>query len=168
MAAPKGDKRIGNEFWKLRSKHGRDKLFKTPNLLWIAATEYFQWCEDNPLYEVKAFNTRENGIVQEQLPKIRALTLTGLCLYLDCSTEYFRHFETNNKDSKDFMPIITRIRETIYTQKFEGAAADLLNPNIIARDLGLVDKKELEIEQKMTPEERQKEIAELKEKLLKE
>jgi hypothetical protein len=31
----------------------------------------------------------------------------------------------------------------ILDQKFTGAAADLLNPNIIARDLGLTDKKEV-------------------------
>jgi len=31
----------------------------------------------------------------------------------------------------------------IYRQKFEGASADMLNPNIIARDLGLADKKDL-------------------------
>ena len=43
MGAPKG-----NQFWKLRSKHGRDKLFTTPELLWQAACEYFEWCENNP------------------------------------------------------------------------------------------------------------------------
>ena len=34
--------------WMLRSKHGRDKLFATPELLWDAACEYFQWCDENP------------------------------------------------------------------------------------------------------------------------
>ena len=43
MAAPKG-----NQFWMLRSKHGRDKLFATPEALWEAACEYFQWCDENP------------------------------------------------------------------------------------------------------------------------
>jgi hypothetical protein len=51
-----------------------------------------------------------------------------------------RNFEQNNKDSKDFMPIITRIKEIIYNQKFSGAAAGFFNANIIARDLGLSDK----------------------------
>ncbi|MDC9826565.1 terminase small subunit, partial [Devosia sp. ZB163] len=36
-----------------------------------------------------------------------------------------------------------RVDEIIRAQKFEGAAAGLLNPNIIARDLGLADKQEL-------------------------
>lgn len=165
MAAPKG-----NQFWKLRSKHGRDTLFETPELLWDAACEYFEWCDNNPLYESKAFNTKDSGIVQEPVPKMRAYTLTGLCLYLDCNTQYFNQFEKGLKGktdekSKDFSLVVTRIRETLYTQKFVGAAADLLNSNIIARDLGLIDKKELEIDSKMTPEERAKRIEELKSKL---
>ena len=40
MGAPKN-----NQFWKLRSKHGRDKIFKTPKILWEAACDYFEWCE---------------------------------------------------------------------------------------------------------------------------
>ena len=74
---------------------------------------------------------------------MRAYTITALCLYLNCNTQYFNNFEADNKPSKEFTVIITRIRETIYSQKFVGAAADLLNPNIIARELGLIDKKDL-------------------------
>lgn len=137
----------GNQFWKLRSKHGRDKLFATPDLMWDAACEYFQWCEDNPLQEEKVFHS--SGIITKGTEsKMRAFTLTGLCLYLDCNTVYFTQFENNIKNksdeiSKGFSKVITRIRETLYTQKFEGAAAGFLNPNIIARDLGLTDKQEL-------------------------
>ena len=35
------DKRIGNQFWKARAKHGRSKIFSSPNQLWKAAIEYF-------------------------------------------------------------------------------------------------------------------------------
>lgn len=141
MGAP-----AGNQFWKLRAKHGRDKLFATPDLLWSAACEYFEWCENNPLLEqviqkVK-INRDEEEIRKETLNKLRPFTLHGLCIYLDCSMEFFRHFEDNNKDAKDFIPILTRIREIIYNQKFTGAATGFFNANIIARDLGLVDKQE--------------------------
>lgn len=131
MGAPKG-----NQFWKIRAKHGRDKLFKTPELLWEAATEYFEWCDANPLIEID-FKGKDASKVE--LPRMRAYTMHGLCIYLDCSTEFFKNFEQNNKDAKDFMPIISRIKEVIYNQKFSGAAAGFLNPNIIARDLGLKD-----------------------------
>ncbi len=139
MAAPKG-----NQFWKLRSKHGRDKLFASPELLLEAAHEYFEWCVKNPLLEAKAFNTNK-GIVVKELPKMRAFTLTGLCIYLSCNSRYFRNFEKNNIKNKDFSAIITHIREIMYSQKFTGAAADLLNANIIARDLGLKDTKEIDL-----------------------
>lgn len=131
MAAP-----TGNQFWKLRSKHGRDKLFETPELLWEAATEYFEWCEANPLIEVD-FRGKDSDKVE--LPKMRAFTLHGLCIYLDCSTSYFRNFKP---PTEDFLTVVTRIQETIYEQKFTGAAAGFLNPNIIARDLGLKDSTE--------------------------
>lgn len=140
MSAPKG-----NQFWKLRSKHGRDKLFLMPELLWDAATEYFQWCNDNPLKEQKLFHY-QGVIVKEDSNKMRAYTLSGLCLFLDCTEDYFRSFISQDRKNKDnFITVITRIRETIYTQKFTGAAADLLNPNIIARDLGLIDKKFVDV-----------------------
>lgn len=135
MAAP-----IGNQFWKLRSKHGRDRLFATPELLWEAACEYFQWCQDNPLIEV---DFRGKNAEQVELPKMRAFTMEGLCRYLDANTRYFKDFEKNCPD--DFSPIITRIKEIIYDQKFTGAAAGFLNPNIIARDLGLKDASKQEI-----------------------
>jgi hypothetical protein len=138
MAAP-----IGNQFWKLRSKHGRDKLFKTPQLLWEAACEYFQWCEDHPLYETKGFAFQ--GIVtKEEFPKMRAMTLSQLCFYLNCNEAYFRTFKAQLPEGeKDFNTVITDIEKIIYNQKFQGASADLLNANIISRDLGLIDRTDL-------------------------
>lgn len=53
------DKRIGNQFWKLRSKHGRDTLFSTPEKLWEAACEYFEWATDNHYQKQEYFNTKE-------------------------------------------------------------------------------------------------------------
>jgi hypothetical protein len=129
MAAP-----AGNQFWKIRSKHGRDKLFESPESLWKAACEYFEWCDSNPLMEV---DFRGKDADRVELPKMRAYTLTGLCIYLDCNSAYFRQFKDTSQ--KDFSTILTRIEEIIYTQKFTGAAAGFLNANIIARDLGLRD-----------------------------
>lgn len=155
MAAP-----IGNKFWELRSKHGRDKLFASSDLLWKAACDYFNWCQSNPLIEVqqakatgKPFKDKESGEIvfpdsTIQLPKMRPFTMIGLCHYLDCNLKYFDDFEKSLKDkqdkkSRDFSRIITRTREVIYNQKFTGAAAGFLNPNIIARDLGLIEKKDV-------------------------
>lgn len=143
MGAPKG-----NQFWKNRSKHGRKMLFESPELLWEAACEYFIWCDENPLIEI---DFKGKDATEVKLPKMRAYTLHGLCIYLDCSTAYFRTFkqeQKNKESSKDFLSVVTRIEEVIYEQKFTGAAAGFLNPNIIARDLGLADKTESKVEVK--------------------
>ncbi len=129
----------GNQFWKARASSGRDKLFETPDLLWVAACEYFEWCDNNPLYECKAF-AFQGSVTTEDLPKMRAYTLDGLFLFLDCSPNYFRAFKSQERVNKDaYVEVIERIERTIYNQKFTGAAADLLNSNIISRELGLVD-----------------------------
>ena len=134
----------GNEFWKARSKHGRDKIFKTPTILWEAACEYFEWCAKNPFKEQKVFHTA--GIITKtNVNKMRPYTQFGLCSFLHVTSSYFRAFKSTRKDSeveldKDFITIIAEIDEIIYNQKYSGAAADLLNANIIARDLSLVDK----------------------------
>jgi hypothetical protein len=140
MAAPKN-----NEFWKLRSKHGRDKLFATPALLEEAAYEYFAWCQANPWIRI---DVRGKDNEEVRLPTARPFTIKGLCLYCDASEQFWRTFKASEA-AKDFLAVITRIEEIIYTQKFEGAVVGAFNANIISRDLGLVDKKELSGELKL-------------------
>lgn len=133
MGAP-----AGNQFWKLRSKHGRDKIFTDPEILWEAACDYFEWCESNALIEIDFRGKDANEV---ELPKMRAFTWEGLELFLDIHS--LRDYKTK-ENYKDFAQVITRIEKVIWNQKFTGAAAGFLNPNIIARDLGLADKKEVD------------------------
>ena len=130
MAAP-----LGNRFWEARSSHGRNPIFADPEQLWDAACQYFQWVEDNPLLEMKPF-AYQGVVIQEPVPKMRAMTIDGLCIFLDITRQTF----DNYCGREGFFDIMTRIQSVIRSQKFAGAAADLLNPNIIARDLGLIDK----------------------------
>ena len=104
MAAPKG-----NQFWMLRSKHGRDKLFATPEALWEAACEYFQWCDENPWTTRKAIQrtmpvrrkkgkrtetVNEQQTQQEVSPTQRPYSLTGLCIYLGTSSRWWSSFRS--------------------------------------------------------------------------
>lgn len=130
MAAPKG-----NRFWEARTKHGRDKLFASSDALWEACCEYFEWVEENPLWENKVAQF-QGGVVDMPVAKMRAMTISGLCIFLDITRETWSQWRKQD----DFSDIVTRAEEVIYSQKFAGAAADLLNANIIARDLGLADK----------------------------
>lgn len=128
----------GNQFWKARTNVGRPRLFASAEALWEACCEYFQWVEDNPLYEMKAFSY-QGEVVQEPVAKMRAMTIDGLCLFLDIAVSTW--YEWRNVD--DFSEVVAKAESVIRSQKFAGAAADLLNANIIARDLGLADKTEV-------------------------
>lgn len=129
---------VGNRFWEARSSHGRKPIFDTPEDLWDAAVEYFQWVEDNPLYEDKVTSYQGDN-KHEPVAKMRAMTLDGLTIFLDISTQTWYDYCKR----KDYIEVTHAIEKVIRSQKFAGAAADLLNANIIARDLGLADKSEL-------------------------
>ncbi len=140
MAAPKG-----NQFWKLRSSHGRDKLFETPQLLREAAAEFFNWVDAHPWYKVEGIKSGDAAGTLMKIPTVRPYTISGLLLYAGASDSFWRQFKSDckaGKHDKDFLTVIDEIETTIYTQKFEGAAVGAFNANIIARDLGLADKSE--------------------------
>lgn len=134
MAAPKG-----NKFWEARSSHGASPRFEHASDLWDACLEYFEWNESNPLHEAKVVTAGGKPKVMA-LAKMRAMTITGLCVFLDITFQTWSDWRANRDDLSE---VITRVEQIIRTQKFEGAAADLLNPNIIARELGLADKTEM-------------------------
>ena len=127
---------LGNKFWLIRSSHGRKPIFKTPDELEKACLEYFEWTENNPLKEQKAFHS--NGVITKTtVNKMRAMTLSGLCIFLDIDDDSWKNYKKKNKG---FFGVCSNVEKIIYNQKFTGASADLLNASIIARELGLADK----------------------------
>lgn len=134
MAAPKG-----NRFWEARSSHGRNPKFESPEALWAACCEYFEWADDNPLWEGKVFSY-QGEIIKANVPKMRAMTISGLCTFLDITRQTWGTF----RSMEGFSDVTSRAEDIIYDQKFSGAAADLLNANIIARDLGLKEQSQVE------------------------
>ncbi|MEP1143496.1 MAG: DNA-packaging protein [Henriciella sp.] len=133
MPAPKG-----NQFWKARASHGRPALYDNPEALWADCEEYFEWVAEHPLIEATVHSYKGKGSLTPK-PKMRAMTISGLCLFLQISFETWSQY----RKKKDFIEVTSRAEAIIYNQKFAGAAADMLNANIIARDLGLSDKQEL-------------------------
>ncbi len=141
MAAEKGSK-----YWQRRKKHGKPKNIETPNKLWELACDYFQWTDDNPLLEVKGF-AFQGKVTKEDFPKMKAYTWDGFEDYLyekDIISKLDDYKANREERYNDYVDIIRRIGKIIRNQKFQGAAAELLNPNIIARDLGLTDKQNVE------------------------
>lgn len=128
---------VGNQFWKARSTHGRKPLWSNTDDLKDACYQWFQWVEDNPLTEYKVAQFQGEAVSME-LPKMRAMTIGGLCIYLGMTFETWCQY----KKKDGFSEVCAEVEQVIYNQKFVGASADLLNSSIIARDLGLADKRD--------------------------
>lgn len=116
----------------MRRHHGPHSRY-TPEELWEKSCEYFQWVEDNPLWEVKSYMYMGQP-VQDRIPKMRAMTMGGLCLFLGLHAEALYKCARERESYRD---VVATICNVMREQKFAGAAADLFNANIIARDLGM-------------------------------
>ena len=118
---------------------GRPPLFDTAEEMYAACCEYFEWVVENPLYEDKAFQFQGEP-VHTHVVKPRAMTLVAMCTFLGCSRDAWEQY----RKREGFAETCELVDNIIYTQKFELAAADLLNVNLIARDLGLRDRSEID------------------------
>jgi len=137
---------IGNQYWKhILNKAGRRRRFQSPQELAKEADDYFQWIEENPLTEYKAFGYTGKVVVQP-MPVIRAMTISQFCGFAGISYSAWINFKKAIREATlksepakhEFEFVIESIENVIFNQKFQAAAGNLLNANIISRELGLM------------------------------
>lgn len=119
---------------------GRSRMFETPDDLREACMEYLDWADHNPLIEEKHF-CAQGQIFTAELKKPRAVTIVGLCLHLGIH----RHTWQNYRISDEFDLVCDEIEDRMKQYKFENAVAGLMNPTLIARDIGLVEKSSVDL-----------------------
>jgi len=139
MAAPKG-----NNFWKLRAKHGRDKIFSSPEMFLDAAYEYLEHCDKNPWNKMEVVRTGQDAGKLLPVPVKRPYSIEGLCIFLGITSHTFNNYEKDEK-YKDFFQVFMHIRDIIENNQMEGATVGAYNANIIARKLGLTDNQRIEV-----------------------
>lgn len=137
MAAPKG-----NNFYLKRTKY-KEKLFESPKVLWDAACEYFNHCDENPWIKNEPIKSGDMAGTCMQVETERPYTLSGLCVFLGCTQDTLSNYGSR-EGYQEYFGVVKEIKQIVYTQKFEGAAVGAFNSNIIARDLGLTDKKDID------------------------
>lgn len=142
------EKLRGNKFWKLRSKHGKDKLFGDPVLLWDEACAYWEWCDGAPWMRPEL--VKYQGYAEEySVPLGRPYSLDGLTVYLGVAGSYFRsakkNLQTKVEEGKAtdtevlLLEAIELIETVTRTQNLEGAAVNVFNANIMARQHSLAE-----------------------------
>ena len=120
-----------------KRKRGRPRKFQTPAQLLEAAENYFDWCDRNPWY--KNEKTKDGEIIP--IPTQRPYTIVGFCVFLGTSETFWRDFKA--AAPPEFEETISKITSRIENQQLEGAVVGVFNANIIARKLGLAEKKDV-------------------------
>lgn len=127
------------KLWEARTSYGaknRTSVVRfTPEELWLACVEYFEWIEANPLKEAKLVSYKGDSTL-EYVPKMRAMTMFSLYIFLDITIDTWKSYTTR----PGYEEVTQLVESIIRDQKFTAAAADLLNANLIARDLGLAER----------------------------
>ncbi len=124
-------------FWDARA--ASSPPYTNPDILWNAAREYFTWNEEHPLWESKIVSYMGVASVVP-VRKMRAMTHNALCIFLDITPETWESYKLN----PDLIPVVNRVENVIHDQKLQGGAADLLNANLVIRDLKLKDHQQVD------------------------
>lgn len=130
---------VGNEFWKLRSKHGRDKIIESPEVMLDAVYEFLEHKTNTKLERPEIIKGGDFAGTQVDVKIKDYPTLSELAHFLGFMTLKSWY---DYKEYDGFLIVISHAEEIIKTWKLKGAAINVYNQSIVARDLGLVDKKE--------------------------
>ncbi|QCW20347.1 DNA packaging protein [Flavobacterium phage FPSV-S1] len=139
----KGKFKKGNQMYKLALNAGRKKAFESPEELLKHFVAYCQDVDDNPWIKID-FKGKDADKVE--IPMQKPYTWKGFNNYLFFNgliTDLDDYKQNKNGTYDEFSGIIKRIDEIIYDQKMTGATVGAFNSTIIARELGLADKKEV-------------------------
>lgn len=123
---------------------GKKKYIETPEKLLELFYQYAQDTKENPKYENVLVH--KSGEIH-QVPRERPLTWWGFenWLFRNGIITRLEHYKSNTEGRySEYMDIIRTIDQDIYEDKFDGATVGIYQHNIIARDLGLIDKKQVE------------------------
>lgn len=122
---------------------GKPRKFKTPQDLYNKFQEYIKWVDDNPWIKKEAIKSGEMCGQLIDVPYQRPYTLTGFAVFCKCCLQTIENY--GNKDMyPEYFGVFKEMETTFTSQKFEGAVVGSFNAHIIARDLGLKDKSEID------------------------
>lgn len=127
----------GNEFWKLRLKHGRNRIVESPEALLENFEEYQNWIMENPIV-VDEYVGKDARLEQKKI--IRPMLKPGFAAR--CGCKKWETIAQLKPVSTDFLEAVTYIESMIAEHNVTYAAANLLNANIISRVEGLAERTE--------------------------
>lgn len=147
----------GNQFWRERHKHGRDKDY-LPDELLNEFFDYLEWVEENSFEEKEDGSIRDSdtskaveqndGTFKARATKVkstskikkikRSVTTLEFCMFLGKNGKYVEHYDKNK--STDCATVKSYILNSIKSQQLAGSLSGIYNANIVSQLLGLTTK----------------------------
>ena len=137
MAAPKG-----NQYAKGCKTSGKPLAFDTPDKWRKAIDSYFDWCDNNPIDKVDVVKSGMDAGKLLYIPTVRPYLIEGLCDYLNISMQTFYNYE-KAKGYEDYFEITAYARNRVFTQNLTYGYTGAFDSALVARKLGLAERKEL-------------------------
>lgn len=138
----------GNTIWQLIKSRGRACIISDGDDLWQSATNYFKWCDENPLNRSELVKHQGDAVAFD-VPLGMPYSIDGLTIYLGVSGTYFRSRKAALADRVELktatdadiylLETIYLIESVVRTQRFNGAAVGLFKENLISRVDGYAD-----------------------------
>jgi predicted nucleic-acid-binding Zn-ribbon protein len=124
------------EHWELVND-GSIMVHNTAEQLWLKATEYFEWCDANPIQSPKmVMSGKEAGkVINMQLR--RPYTIKGLCLHCGIDEEYLMEIRRLKDKDSLYVKVVSRIAYVVHVQNVEGAMVGDFNAQLVMKVLSL-------------------------------
>ncbi len=138
----------GRQLWKLRAKHGRNRIFGNAAVLWDEACRYFDWCDRHPREKTEL--VKYKGAAEEvAVPLGHMYSMHELTVFLGVSGSYFRTAKGELRDKVEkrkataaeveLLETIERIEGIIQAEQIGGAAVGIYATQLVNRLNGLSD-----------------------------
>lgn len=157
----------GNRTWPsgLGTDIGKKRFWETPEELLMDAQTYMNWAFENPILEEQVTVTKDGDVVRAEVSHPRALTIQGFCAFFGKGPMAFHHLQWKGNDWEAATSVI---KSMFFSHSYEYAAAGLLNPNIVARYLGLADNMNIERDKGDVPRDKPVDLSKLSKQAKKE
>ena len=113
--------------------------FPTGQSIIEAAIEYLEWNQNNPL-RTEYLASYQGSINREKVAKFRAPTVRAFRIRNGIDSDVWARWTQLDVERRG---ACLWVQDLIFTMKFEAAAAELINPMIASRALGLGDRNEI-------------------------
>lgn len=138
MAAAKGNKYAAGYY-----PPYKPRAYATPELFKEACENYFDWIDQNPIIKNEAIKSGLDAGRIIQIPTQRPYLIEGLCDHLGISYITFLNYESK-EEYKEYFSVCAYVRQRIYRQNLEYGYSGAFDAGLVARKLGIADKKEMD------------------------